>query len=80
MKKYLLENTDELLDWTKWRLNIFTDSNLASALGTSPSTISKIRRGHLPLGDRLLVRILYDTDTNIRELPKLISSTKHFWS
>ena len=65
-----------ILDWVKWRMKIFSDYDLAKALETSSSTISKIRRRHIPLGSVILLRILELTGIRLRDLPILIESTK----
>ena len=52
----------DLLDWTRWRLRLFSDFDLAKKLKTSPSAISKIRRGHQMMGAGILLRILDLTD------------------
>ena len=69
----------ELLDWTRWRLRIFSDFDLARELKTSPSVISKIRRGHKEMGAGILLRILYLTDARLKELPVLIDRSKIHW-
>jgi hypothetical protein len=69
----------ELLDWTRWRLRIFSDFDLAKELKTSPSVISKIRRGHKVMGAGILLRILDLTDVRLKELPALINRSKIHW-
>ncbi len=66
----------DLLDWVKWRQRIFSDIDLSKALDTSSSTISKIRRRHIPLGSVILLRILDLTDVRLKDLPILIEATK----
>ncbi len=66
----------DLLDWVRWRQRIFSDIDLAKALDTSSSTISKIRRRHIPLGSVILLRILDLTDVRLKDLPILIKATK----
>ena len=58
----------EILDWVKWRLQIFSDQDLARALETSSSTISKIRKKRIPLGPVILLRILLLTDVGLKDL------------
>ena len=69
----------ELLDWARWRLRVFSDFDLARELKTSPSAISKIRRGHQAVGAAILLRILDLTDVRFRELPMLIERSKLHW-
>ncbi len=69
----------DLLNWTRWRLRIFSDLDLAKELDTSPSVISKIRRGHKLVSARILLRILALTDVRLRELPVLIDRSKIHW-
>jgi hypothetical protein len=66
----------EILDWVKWRLKIFSDQDLARALETSSSTISKIRKKHIPLGSVILLRILLLTGVRLKDLPIAIEFTK----
>ena len=66
----------DLLDWVRWRQRIFSDIDLAKALDTSSSTISKIRRQHIPLGSVILLRILDLTDVRLKDLPILLEATK----
>ena len=69
----------DLLDWARWRLRVFSDFDLARELKTSPSAISKIRRGHQTVGAAILLRILDLTDVRFRELPMLIERSKLHW-
>ena len=69
----------DLLDWVRWRLRVFSDFDLARELKTSPSAISKIRRGHQMVGAAVLLRILDLTDVRLRELPMLIERSKQHW-
>lgn len=69
----------DLLDWARWRLRVFSDFDLARELETSPSAISKIRRGHQIVGASILLRILDLTDVRFRELPMLIERSKSHW-
>jgi hypothetical protein len=75
-RNYLDIANDEVLDWVKWRLRIFSDKELADVLETSASTISKIRGQQIPLGATILIRILDLTGASLRELPTLIKFTK----
>jgi plasmid maintenance system antidote protein VapI len=75
-RNYLDIANDEVLDWVKWRLRIFSDKELAEVLETSASTISKIRGQQMPLGATILIRILDLTGSSLRELPTLIKFTK----
>ena len=69
----------DLLDWVRWRLRVFSDFDLARELKTSPSAISKIRRGHQMMGAAILLRILDLTDVRLRELPMLIERSRQHW-
>ena len=69
----------DLLDWARWRVRVFSDFDLARELKTSPSAISKIRRGHQTVGAAILLRILDLTDVRFRELPILIERSKLHW-
>jgi hypothetical protein len=69
----------DLLDWARWRLRVFSDFDLARELKTSPSAISKIRRGHQTVGASILLRILDLTDVRFRELPMLIERSRSHW-
>jgi transcriptional regulator with XRE-family HTH domain len=75
-RNYLDIANDEVLDWVKWRLRIFSDKQLADVLETSASTISKIRGKQMPLGATILIKILDLTGASLRELPTLIKFTK----
>jgi hypothetical protein len=75
-RNYLDIANNEVLDWVKWRLRIFSDKELADVLETSASTISKIRGQQMPLGATILIRILDLTGASLRELPTLIKFTK----
>ena len=75
-RNYLDIANDEVLDWVKWRLRIFSDKQLADVLETSASTISKIRGQQMPLGATILIKILDLTGASLRELPTLIKFTK----
>jgi hypothetical protein len=79
LKEPLQFDQVELLDWARWRLRIFSDFDLARELKTSPSAISKIRRGHQTVGAAILLRILDLTDVRFRELPILIERSKAHW-
>jgi hypothetical protein len=79
LKEPLQFDQIELLDWARWRLRIFSDFDLARELKTSPSAISKIRRGHQTVGAAILLRILDLTDVRFRELPILIERSKSHW-
>jgi transcriptional regulator with XRE-family HTH domain len=79
LKEPLLFDQIDLLDWARWRLRLFSDFDLARELKTSPSAISKIRRGHQMVGAAILLRILDLTDVRFRELPMLIERSKSHW-
>jgi hypothetical protein len=80
MAKPLLQvDPSDLLDWARWKLQIFSDFDLAHKLETSASAISKIRRGHSPLGSTLLLRLLVLTDARFHDLPLLIEHTRPLW-
>jgi hypothetical protein len=79
LKEPLQFDQVELLDWARWRLRIFSDFDLARELKTSPSAISKIRRGHQTVGAAILLRILDLTDVRFRELPIMIERSKAHW-
>ncbi len=79
MRKNYLEVGDvEVLDWVKWRLRILSDKELARALQTSASTISKIRRQRTQLGAVILIKILDLTGIRARELSTLIKFNQSF--
>jgi len=77
-KNYIEVGDNEVLDWVKYRLRIFSDRELARILETSTSTISKIRRCHTRIGADILLRILDLTGIRLRDLPNLIKTTKSF--
>jgi hypothetical protein len=80
MAKTLLQvDPGDLLDWTRWKLQIFSDFDLARKLETSASSISKVRRGHSPLGSTMLLRVLVLTDARFHDLPVLIENTRFLW-
>lgn len=79
LKEPLQFDQIDLLDWARWRLRVFSDFDLARELKTSPSAISKIRRGHQMVGAAILLRILDLTDVRIKELPMLIERSKSHW-
>jgi len=79
LKEPLQFDQIDLLDWARWRLRVFSDFDLARELKTSPSAISKIRRGHQTVGAAILLRILDLTDVRFRELPILIERSKLHW-
>lgn len=78
-KTVLQVDPGDLLDWARWKLRIFSDFDLARKLDTSASTISKVRRGHSPLGSTLLLRLLVQTDARFHDLPLLIENTRSLW-
>jgi transcriptional regulator with XRE-family HTH domain len=77
-RNYLEVGEEEVLDWVKWRLRIFSDKELARILETSASTISKIRGRHIPLGAVMLLKILDITGIRASELSTLIKFTQSF--
>ncbi len=77
MRRFHLDVSDEeVLDWVKWRLSIFSDRELARVLETSPPMISKIRGQQMPLGAGILLKILELTGVRLSELSTLIKFTK----
>lgn len=74
------EKNIEFIDWAKWRLQVFTDYELAKKLGTTAPTISKIRRGKANVGDQLLLLVLEATNTNLKDIDYVIESAKKHWS
>jgi hypothetical protein len=77
MSRIHLEVSDcEVLDWAKFRLSIFSDRELARVLETTAPVVSKIRRQHLSLGPRILLKILELTDVRLSELPTLVNFSK----
>jgi transcriptional regulator with XRE-family HTH domain len=66
----------EVLDWVKFRLSIFSDKELARVLETSAPMVSKIRRQHVSLGPRTLLKILELTGVRLSELPTLVNFSK----
>jgi len=77
MSRIHLEVSDcEVLDWAKLRLSIFSDRELARVLETTAPVVSKIRRQHLSLGPRILLKILELTDVRLSELPTLVNFSK----
>jgi hypothetical protein len=78
-KKLLQVDSGDLFDWARWKLQIFSDFDLAHKLETSASTISKVRRGHSPLGSTILLRLLVLTDARFHDLPLLIEKTRSLW-
>lgn len=73
------KNTD-FINWAKWRLQVFTDCELAEKLGTTAPTISKIRRGRATVGDQLLLLVLEATNTNLKDIDFVIESTRNHWT
>ena len=68
----LAEAPDKLFDVVQQRLGLRSDAAVARTLGVAAPTISKVRRGALPLGAALLVRILEATELHIRSLYGLV--------
>ena len=64
-KKY---DPNILFDAVKKLLRIKADNRLAAVLEISPSIISKIRNGKLPLGPTIMVKIHEACNVSVREL------------
>ena len=60
-----------LLDTLKEMLLLSSDSALAEALGTTPSLLSKVRHGKLPVADWLLISMHEESELSIGELRAL---------
>ncbi len=69
----------DLLDWVRWRFNLSSDRALASLLNVHSPTLSRVRRGFLPLGANLMVRVLDITGVHLRDLPALVKDTARHW-
>lgn len=50
------------------QLALKNDAALSRALEVAPPTISKIRNGHVPMGDNMLIRLHELTGITVREL------------
>ncbi len=66
-------DANQLLDWVRLRLQLKTDRQLCQALGLHAPVISKLRHGRVRLGAAVLVRILDVTNTQLCDLPSLVS-------
>ena len=64
-KKY---DPNRLFDSIKKLLRVKADKRLAAVLEVSPSIISKIRNGKLPLGPTIMVKIHEACNISIRDL------------
>lgn len=69
----------DLLDWLRWTLGLPTDRALAAVLAVPGPSLSKIRRGVMPLGPSVMVRILETADVHLKDLPLLLDQTAIFW-
>lgn len=65
-----------LLDWTKIRLGLRTDLELAMRLGVHKVAISQIRSRTIPLGAALLLSIHEESGLPTRELRKLMGDRR----
>ncbi len=61
-----------LLDAVAQQLGAKNDAALSRLLGVAPPQLSKIRRGRLPVGATMLLRLHEMTDMSIRELRALM--------
>lgn len=68
LSECLAEYPNEVLDAVRKRLRLKNDAALSRILGISPSTISNIRNGKIPLRSVILVRMLETAHLHIREL------------
>lgn len=75
LSEYLAEYPNQVLDAVRRRLRVKSDAALSRTLGVSPSVISNIRHGKIPLRSVLLVRILDTTHLHIRELYTMSKGT-----
>jgi len=60
-----------LLNFVAYKLGVETDSQLASILGCTRGTLSKVRHRALPVGDILLLRMHEETGLHTLELKRL---------
>lgn len=71
MTRPMVDDDNKLLGYIKWRYALTTDTDVANFLLTSPSEISRIRRGDKGLSHRMLI-IMYDkTDLSIEQIRDL---------
>jgi plasmid maintenance system antidote protein VapI len=64
-------NVAKLLDTLQTRFQIKNDAALARELDVTPPEISKLRRGKLPLGDRMILRIHEYLGVPVKEIRQL---------
>lgn len=62
-----------LLDAVAQQLGAKNDAALSRLLGVAPPQLSKIRRGRLPVGATMLLRLHEITDMSIRDLRALLN-------
>lgn len=65
-----------LFDAVKKLLRVKADNRLAAILDVSPSIISKIRNGKLPLGPTIMVKIHEASNISIRDLRLIMGDTR----
>ena len=75
LSECLAEYPNQVLDAVRRRLRIKSDAALSRTLGVSPSVISNIRHGKIPLRSVLIVRILDTTHLHIRDLYSMSRGT-----
>jgi|GEM_PF-4880462 len=68
LSECIAEYPNEVLDAVRKQLHLKNDAALSRILGISPSTISNIRHGKIPLRSVILVRMLESTQLHIRDL------------
>lgn len=73
-------NYKRLLDATRRKLRLRSDSALASAIGVSPSYVSKVRHGKIPISSTTLLRIHEVTGWSIANLRAIMGDPKRrYW-
>lgn len=76
MTRPMVDDDNKLLGYIKWRYALKTDTDVANFLLTSPSEVSRIRRGDKGLSYRMLI-IMYDkTDLSIEQIRELYKERK----
>ena len=58
----------DLLDWARWNFQLENDYALSQFVGIFPQTVSKIRRGHIPISSILLVELLDASNMSLQYL------------
>jgi len=67
---------NKLLDALIDMLQLKNDAALSRRLGVSPATISNIRRGRLPVGASMLVRMHDESGISIKELRAIMGDRR----